>query len=137
MKYEEFSQLIQKTLKTASDAEDVAKLLYPLFETVELQGKTPLIRLEPRTEQQLDMLYFWADHIKAMGARSVLFLPLSAEIAILDLVGKSVTLKLNATDPDMVHKYAEWVRVAGAEHVCVLQSGESLEIGESNGNSKN
>lgn len=113
----------------------MAQLLYPLFQTVDLTNKTPLIQLETQHPDQLDRLYFWADHIKAMGARSVLFLPHDSKVTILDLEGKTVTLKVQATDPELLLKYGEWVKVAGAKHVFVLQSGETLEIGEnSDGN---
>ncbi len=112
----------------------MAQLLYPLFESVIFQDKTPLIRLEPRSQEHLDALYFYADHIKAMGARSVLFLPKDSEVTVLDLEGKSVTLKVQSADPAELRKYGEWIRVAGAKHVFVLQSNETLEIGESDGN---
>jgi len=122
------------------DAMQVAELLYPLFGPVDFQGKSLMIKIptDNLPSDGINRLYAYADWLRHLGAKNVVFLPKGAEVETIQFSRDAhYSLKLRGESLSKVEEILDWLRIAGADPQKVVVFGPDCELkGDLNGDSK-
>lgn len=138
----ELTELIKKAAPSldSETLDCLVRQLYPVFEPVDFEGKSLFIKVNssPHSPDVLDRFYAYADLLRNMGAKNVVFLPMEAEVSVHELDLKKmvkVVFRDGLPPADQLEKYRDWFRIAGCDpnKVAFVADGD-IEIGEENGN---
>lgn len=120
---------------STSDHEKLVEALFPFMSTMDIVGKTFVMHIPMSgklSDEELNRCYAYADWIRKLGAKNVLFLPTGSYIKTMNFKPEDIAiLKFDSELPeaDVVHKYLDWIRIAreGVERVVVLDETATLQ----------
>lgn len=116
-------------------AEKLVDGVLPLIGPVDFKDKTFVVHIPmdgKLGEIQLKQCYAYADQIKAMGAKNVLFLPSGTVVYSVALKPEEVTVlsSKEMLGHEEVAQYTEWLRIArggDGERIAILGDSGTLE----------
>ena len=120
----------------AATIEALAGWLAPLIlKPEDIEGRV-LVGYVPMTgafdDEVLRRMYAYGDHIRAMGAKAALFLPMGTKVETLCIKeGDKIILHVdNTVSTDQKNVLAEWCRIAGGGKagVAIFPAGVNLEL---------
>jgi hypothetical protein len=140
MNLESLEQTLIELKHQELSAKELAELLAPVLDPVDFQDKSLMIKIpiDNLPSDAINRLYAYADWLRHLGAKNVVFLPRGAQVETIEFSKESYyTLKLDRGSLGKVEEILDWLRIAGADPDKVVVLGPEIEIkGEKNGNSE-
>jgi hypothetical protein len=111
--------------------EELAELIQPLLSPVDFQGLSLIIKVptDNLPADGINRLYAYADWLRHLGAKNVVFLPRGAEVETIQFSKEQhYSLKLGGGALDKVDEILDWLRIAGADPDRVVVLGPDCEL---------
>jgi hypothetical protein len=140
MTLETIKRLITELNHAERSVDELAELLEPLLSPVDFQDKSLMIKIptDNLPPDGINRLYAYADWLRHLGAKNVVFLPRGAEVETIQFSKEDYySLRVSGDALSKVDEILDWLRIAGADPEKVVVLGPDCELkGENNGNSK-
>lgn len=134
MQLSDLESILEKVEHNKLSAREVAELLVPFFSPIDFEGKSLLIKIKTDNlpPDTLNRLYAYADWLRHLGAKNVVFLPETATVSTEEFAKDRYYTVRFAQMPssEKVAEIVDWLRIAGAdpEKVVVLGTDCELEV---------
>ena len=131
MDLQTLKKLITELKHSEKTVEELAELLHPLLSPVDFQGLSLIIKVptDNLPADGINRLYAYADWLRHLGAKNVVFLPRGAEVETIQfLTEQHYSLRLSGAALGRVDEILDWLRIAGADPDKVVVLGPDCEL---------
>lgn len=134
MQLTDLESALEKMEYSKLSAGEISQLLLPLFEPIDFEGKSLVIKIKTDNlpPDTLNRLYAYADWLRHLGAKNVVFLPETATVSTEEFAkDRFYTVRFKQMpSSEKVAEIVDWLRIAGAdpEKVVVLGTDCELEV---------
>ena len=131
MNRDDLKSILSKLSESDFSLEDSVDLLLPFFQPVDFQGRSLVVQIDTDhiPTDKIGRLYAYADWLRHLGAKNVVFMPKNSEVKTFEFSkDQHYLLRFEKPQSKMIEDVIDWLRIAGADPEKILVFGPDVNL---------